>query len=538
MGLGLEQRGDPRRRAGEPVDDPPRREGAEATARVAHDLAGCPSTQASSSSSRSDGRQRLDPEGRLQREDGDVDPVAVERLDPLLGVVHAEVELERSPRASSARCRRARRRARGRAARRRTRRARGAGGGRPSVTRASPPSATSSTSGSRSGSGSPSPTNGARSRTIACALAVPGARGSARRSHACAARRSSIESTRATERDLLGEPPRRERRHRRAVLDALGLRRRHELERDRLREEPGLGGDRLDGDPELAERALGEPRALAEPFREAGQRRLEELHRPLRRARQDLRERRGARDRAPSRAPATSKLPTETSRPSSTTTSGFDWCALSSRSTCARTKPSASRAAPCSCGRVRKLSGSCSDARVDAAALEQRPKPVERLVEARRRPDGRERRVEQRVAVRAERLEVERARRRRGVVEQLARVVDRERGVARRERVLVEEGDRLARRRRLVPEQADGEVGGLREVRLPDRAERPHRRQVVVVQRADDALGELGPRGRRAPARARSRGAGPRRARRRAGAAGPWAIRCWRSEQRGRDRPR
>ncbi len=175
-------------------------------------------------------------------------------------------------------------------------------------------------------------------------------------------------------------------------------------------------------------------------------------------------------------------------------------------------------------------------ARADAAALEQRAKPVERLVDAGRRPDGRERRVEQRLAVRAERLEVERP----GDVEgreQLPRVVDREGGVARGERVLVEEGDALARRRRLVPEEADGEVRGLREVRLPDRAERPHRRQVVVVQRADDALGELGSGGRE-PLRERVREAQrrgahdvarERRAPGRSGAAGAAAP---------RDRPR
>ena len=69
---------------------------------------------------------------------------------------------------------------------------------------------------------------------------------------------------------------------------------------------------------------------------------------------------RRARSSAVARA-ATSKLPTDTSRPSSTSTSGFDWCALSSRSTCSTAKPSASRAAPWSCGMVRKLSGSWSE---------------------------------------------------------------------------------------------------------------------------------------------------------------------------------
>ena len=62
------------------------------------------------------------------------------------------------------------------------------------------------------------------------------------------------------ERDLLGEPAGRERRHRRPVLDPLGLRGRDELERHGLGEQPGLCGERLHGDAELAEGALGEAR--------------------------------------------------------------------------------------------------------------------------------------------------------------------------------------------------------------------------------------------------------------------------------------
>ena len=55
----------------------------------------------------------------------------------------------------------------------------------------------------------------------------------------------------------------------------------------------------------------------------------------------------------------TSKLPTETIRPSEATTIGLSPEALSSVSSCMRAWPSASRAAPSTCGSVRKLSGSC-----------------------------------------------------------------------------------------------------------------------------------------------------------------------------------
>ena len=112
-----------------------------------------------------------------------------------------------------------------------------------------------------------------------------------RRSQACAASRSSIETTRAPELGHLREPSGRERRHRRSVLDALGLRRGDELEGDGEREQTRLGRERLDGDPELAESALGEAGARAETLRQARERRLEELHGSFARAREDGRQR-------------------------------------------------------------------------------------------------------------------------------------------------------------------------------------------------------------------------------------------------------
>ena len=55
----------------------------------------------------------------------------------------------------------------------------------------------------------------------------------------------------------------------------------------------------------------------------------------------------------------TSKLPTEKIRSVSTSTSGLPCAAFSSVSSCPRAKASASRAAPCTCGRHRNVSGSC-----------------------------------------------------------------------------------------------------------------------------------------------------------------------------------
>ena len=63
--------------------------------------------------------------------------------------------------------------------------------------------------------------------------------------------------------DHLDEPPRSQRSQCYAVLDPLGVRRRHDLERDRLSEEPCLAHKSLQRDTELAERVLGEALARA-----------------------------------------------------------------------------------------------------------------------------------------------------------------------------------------------------------------------------------------------------------------------------------
>ena len=76
-------------------------------------------------------------------------------------------------------------------------------------------------------------------------------------------------------------------------------------------------------------------------------------------------------------------------------------------------------------------------------------------------------------------------------VDEPARVVDRERSLSGGERVAVQERDRLARLELEVAEHAVREIGVLCEVRLPDRAERAHAGQVVVVQGLDVALGDL-----------------------------------------------
>ena len=90
--------------------------------------------------------------------------------------------------------------------------------------------------------------------------------------------------------DLVGEAARSERRHRRPVLDPLGLSGRDELERHGLGEQACLSGDRLRGDAELAQGALREAGALTEALRQPRQRGLEELERALGGARERLRD--------------------------------------------------------------------------------------------------------------------------------------------------------------------------------------------------------------------------------------------------------
>ena len=71
------------------------------------------------------------------------------------------------------------------------------------------------------------------------------------------------------ERDHLRGAARRERSHRRPVLDALGVGRRDQLERDRRGKQPRLGGQRLDRDPEVLEARVARLIGRGEPGRAA-----------------------------------------------------------------------------------------------------------------------------------------------------------------------------------------------------------------------------------------------------------------------------
>ncbi len=76
-------------------------------------------------------------------------------------------------------------------------------------------------------------------------------------------------------------------------------------------------------------------------------------------------------------------------------------------------------------------------------------------------------------------------------VEQHARVGEGQRPVRGRKGALVEQRDRLAAGKREVAQEAVREVGHLREVALPNRAERTDLRQVVDVETVDEVRGEL-----------------------------------------------
>ena len=162
----------------------------------------------------------------------------------------------------------------------------------------------SSTSGSRSGSASPSPRNGTKpphGRVQPCRA------GAELRAAKVARLRGEHQLDRDHARAELGhlvESPRGERRHRHPVLDPLRLRRRDEVERDGLREEPRLDRDRLDRDPVLAERALGHVRLARRVRGQPGQVLLQHLHGALGRASRSPARARAGRRRAPSRAAA------------------------------------------------------------------------------------------------------------------------------------------------------------------------------------------------------------------------------------------
>ena len=345
------------------------------------------------------------------------------------------------------------------------------------------------TSGSRSGSEAPSSRNGTKRRTLSRSRAVPAPSRGAAEVAGLGGEHQLDRGDARSEADHLLEPSRRQRRHRHPVLDPLGLGRRDEVERDGLREQPRLDRDRLDRDAVLAERALRQRRPGAEALREARQVSLQELHRPLRRRRDHRGEREpGDVERGRER------LHLEVADRDHPVLGDDDERVRLRRVELDRELGADERERVARCAvllgdrpeRERVL----QVARHHLAALEQRAEAGQRRLQARIRSRLADRRMDG-VPVRAERLEVERAR----VVEdveQHERIGERKRGVAGRERALVEERDRLAAGELEVAEEAVGEVGHLGEIALADRAERADLRQPVGVQRRDEMRRELG----------------------------------------------
>ena len=182
MTFRLDERGSPDRRPDEPVEDAPRSEGDKASSRVTRQRRDAVYPGVLELVALGEG-ERLAPEARLQRQNRDVDPVAIERSDTPLWLVRQQIELEGA----------LGRRQDGAFERRRVRPCaeRVDERGRPEVLvdvvgrrQGSIPPATSATRVSMSGSGSPAATNGTNPRTAACACAVPVPRVSPRRSQA------------------------------------------------------------------------------------------------------------------------------------------------------------------------------------------------------------------------------------------------------------------------------------------------------------------------------------------------------------------
>ena len=195
----------------------------------------------------------------------------------------------------------------------------------------------------------------------------------------------------------------------------------------------------------------------------------------------------------------------------------------SSASTISRAWASAVRAAPCVCGTMRIVSGSCrcrcSSPVEQDAACEQRLHPRDGLPRPGQRAGLADRRVE-RLHVAEHALE----RQRRSLVEaieQRRHAVQRQRRPAERERVRVDEREALlgARTPRLQSEPGEllgvlaladertREVGERPEVGLAERSDGAHAGGEPGVQRCDEVVGDL------EPARPTSRGRIPQAAR-------------------------
>ena len=191
------------------------------------------------------------------------------------------------------------------------------------------------------------------------ARAVPAPRaGDPRRSTACVAIVSSMATTRAPRLDHLREPAGRERRHRHSILDSLVLRRRRELERHGLSEQARLGDDSLDGGSELAERRLGEVRSRGEPLRQAGERRLQQLE-PRSAALVNAGARAMRRKSSAAASGTMSKFPAAMIRAHRGRDHGVSLVGVQLDRKNALHIRKRVRAAPITCGSVRKVSGSC-----------------------------------------------------------------------------------------------------------------------------------------------------------------------------------
>ena len=260
------------------------------------------------------------------------------------------------------------------------------------------------------------------------------------------------------------------------------------LDRDRLGEELRLGRERLRRHAELGEGAFRQPRLGGETLGQAGDRRLEQLDRPLGRGRQHRRE--GDSHDVESLGERQRVEVADRDEPS--LADEDDGVLL--RGVQLRLEPPPRERERVVRGRV-ELGDAAEAERVLQVPRRtglQQPASVEE------RPEGRGRRVKH-VEVAAKRLEVER-RGDVGGLEQALRVGVGERGDRGREAVVAEQGEPLLRSRVEAVENPVGEVGVRRQIGHADRAQRAHHRRRSVVESLRYVLEQFEPHSR-CPAR-------------------------------------
>ena len=291
--------------------------------------------------------------------------------------------------------------------------------------------------------------------------------------------------------DLLGEAPRRERRHRDAVADSLLRGRARKLEGHRRGEQPRLRGERVRGPGDRPHPPEVEPLALGEPAGQARERWLQQLQRALGRCRQ----RRGERDPHEIDRCGERQHLVAPRREDSLLAGEHDRVVVMrvqlDRERRQRVAERVARGAAdlhdAAVGE-RVLEVARRARRPQIAALERRPQALELGGDARVGAQRRDRRVKRR-DVRRERLEVERRGHGHRVHERL-RVGERERAQRGRERAVVDQREGLLRRELDVREELVGEVAERREVGHAGRPEHPHARVRAVVERVNESLGE------------------------------------------------